>query len=58
MLSGSHRLNSLKAGRGKKGPLLPMAKSEVNTAHHHHQNQTAKSPFPKEKKTLTTALFN
>lgn len=50
--------NSLKAGGGIKGPLLPMAKSKVNTAHHHHQKQTAKSPFPEEKKTLATALFN
>lgn len=41
--------NSLKAGGGIKGPLLPMAKSKVNTAHHHHQKTNGKEPLPQGK---------
>lgn len=59
-LNRSHRLQ-LKSKGGKKkkkrGPLLPMAKSKVNTPQH-HQNQNAKSPFPEEKKTLSLQLFS
>lgn len=57
-LSGSYRLQ-LKSKEIKKGPLLPMAKSKVNTRQHHHQNQKHKEPLPRGKEnTFTTALFN
>lgn len=46
-LSGSYRLQ-LKSKK-KKGPLLPMAKSKVNTPQHHHQNQKHKEPLPRGK---------
>lgn len=40
---------SLKARGEEKGPLLPMAKSEINTPQHHHQNSKHKEPLPQGK---------